>query len=486
MRVCKTLRMTCLYVIATAFLLINGNSIAATITAQDIVDQAGITNDFGVQSITIGDFTIETIESVNLSSSNAATLAIGTAEEKYSNFEGSSGLRVSFDAPVYITSLSFGLHGNSDGNLLISGFSSNPNASSTFGTPSFAGDTLTLAPNGFIASYDITLTNQVSVSSLTFTTSTTGNDGVGFLGITYEVAPPSAPTAVDDTVSTSYQTATNIFVLVNDLGTGLGIESVDSTATNASGQAKGSVAYTPGNDYVTCTPTIGFSGDLYFSYVVTNSSGSDTGLVTVAVAVDQSTVTQILADDFTGVSKTNNVATITAWDTADGVVAGTSFTALNDGGTAADYFNVRAGELDPNASVHAPNDGWDVSFGVTIDADTVGIALTSLELTSWAMNSSGITRTTTGGHAWTLSITGDGAYGTQSASGDAIYGGGSTASVVIDLSGLDSLVAGENYTFKLGVREASVGSDSTYAALDDISLAGVRTRKYADTVIIIK
>jgi hypothetical protein len=465
-------------------LLITDTSMGTTITAQDIIDEAGTTGDFGTNSITIGDFTIATIESVNLASgiNGEGTPAIGTTTDDDNQFEGASGLSVSFASPVNITSLTFGLHGTSDGNLIISGFASDPNASSTSGTPSFSVDTLTIVPAVFSHSYVITLATPVDVSSLDFTTSTTANNGIGFLGIAYDVAPPSAPTAIDDTVSTSYETATNIFVLVNDIGADLGIESVDATATNASGQVKGSVAYTPGNDFVTCTPSNGFSGDLYFSYVVTNSVGSATGLVTVAVAVDPSTVILILADDFTGVSKAGNVATITAWDTADGITVGTTLTALNDGGTAANYFDVNAGELDPNATVwdSPAGDGWNVYFSVTLDARTASIDLTILDLTSWSINDGGVHRNNSGAHTWTLTIVGDEAYGTQSASGDATYGGAKSASATIDLSGMGNLVADENYTFKLRVTKKD--GDSTYATLDNVSMSGVITIKKFGTV----
>jgi len=180
----------------------------------------------------------------------------------------------------------------------------------------------------------------------------------------------------------------------------------------------------------------------------------------------------ILADDFTGVSKSGSTATITAWDTENGVTATTSFPAVNDGGAAASYFDVQAGELDVNATVWASNDGWDVSFDVALSAGTISVDLSSLDLTSWSVNSSGVKRTNSGAHAWTLTITGDGAYGTQSASADADYGGGQSATASIDLSSLGDLVAGENYTFTLGVREAASGSSNTYATLDDFTLNG--------------
>jgi len=74
----------------------------------------------------------------------------------------------------------------------------------------------------------------------------------------------------------------------------------------------------------------------------------------------------ILADDFAGVSKAANVATV-AWDTENGVNSATTITAVNDGGGAANYFDVQTDELDVNASVWSATDGWNISFTFTLD-----------------------------------------------------------------------------------------------------------------------
>jgi len=198
------------------------------------------------------------------------------------------------------------------------------------------------------------------------------------------------------------------------------------------------------------------------------------GLTASLALVGTSDAAVILADDFAGVSKSGSNATITAWDTENGVTADTSFPATKVGGGngTGDYFDVNAGELDVDANVWETTQGWDISFDVTLSGPTLSVDLTSLDLTSWSINNSGGKRTNNGAHAWTLTITGDGAYGTQSASADAAYGGGQSATASIDLSGLGDLVAGENYTFTLGVREATSGSSNTYATLDDFTLNG--------------
>lgn len=192
----------------------------------------------------------------------------------------------------------------------------------------------------------------------------------------------------------------------------------------------------------------------------------------------------ILSDDFAGVSKSGSTATIASWDTNFGVTASTSISAVNDGGGAANYFNVQAGELDVDASVWNASDGWDISFSVTLDESTKSIELHSVVLDSNAISSSGVHRTKTGGATWTLAVTGDGAYGTQSASRVADYVGAIAASCQVDLSGLGPLIAGENYTFTVKVRYSS--GDLTYISLDSLSLSGMVNVKLNSLMFIVK
>jgi hypothetical protein len=99
------------------------------------------------------------------------------------------------------------------------------------------------------------------------------------------------PTAVDNVATTLYNTAVTIDVLANDSGRGISIGSVSSPATNGVGASVGTVVNNGGTN-VTYTPS-GFSGDAYFTYVVSNVYGSDTGLVTVAVDSPFGTVISI-------------------------------------------------------------------------------------------------------------------------------------------------------------------------------------------------
>jgi len=183
----------------------------------------------------------------------------------------------------------------------------------------------------------------------------------------------------------------------------------------------------------------------------------------------------ILADDFDGVGKAANVATV-AWDTENGVNSATTITAVNDGGGAANYFGVQDDELDVNASVWGATDGWNISFTFTLDAGTSSIDLSSFNLNANLTNNSGAYRNGSQVNDWTLSITGDGAFGTQTASNTSSHASpptGGLAGTSIDLSSFGNLVQGETYTLDLGVRQVS--GDNTYVSLDDISLSGTIT-----------
>jgi hypothetical protein len=182
----------------------------------------------------------------------------------------------------------------------------------------------------------------------------------------------------------------------------------------------------------------------------------------------------ILADDFAGVGKATNTATIASYDTQNGVTAALTFTARTgtDGTGAAANFEARANELDPDSR----NDkGWNLTSSLSLDAGTQSISLTSLNLFALAVNSSGNDRHVDSNTptTWTLSITGDGSYGTQSASVVDIFAqqpAQGTADPVIDLSSLDDLVAGENYTYRISMMRNS--GTYMFVTLDSFSLEG--------------
>jgi len=111
----------------------------------------------------------------------------------------------------------------------------------------------------------------------------------------------------------------------------------------------------------------------------------------------------------------------------------------------------------------------------SLDAGTQTISLTSLNLFALAVNSSGADRhvNTNTPTTWTLSITGDGSYGTQSASVVDVFAAQpvqGTADPVIDLSSLGDLVAGENYTYRMSMVRNS--GEIMFLTLDSFSLEG--------------
>ncbi len=185
----------------------------------------------------------------------------------------------------------------------------------------------------------------------------------------------------------------------------------------------------------------------------------------------------ILADDFTGVGKSTNVATIGSYNTQNGITASLSFTSRTgtDGtGAAANYFTnaSTAGELSPDSR----NDsGWNLTSSFSLAAGTQSIDLTSLNLFALAVNSSGGDRNVGSDTptTWTLSITGDGSYGTQSASVVDVFAqqpAQGTADPVIDLTTLGDLVAGENYSYRISMKRNS--GDYFFITLDSFSLEG--------------
>lgn len=190
----------------------------------------------------------------------------------------------------------------------------------------------------------------------------------------------------------------------------------------------------------------------------------------------QAAIIEFLSTDFVGVNKssTSNVATITAWDTETGIDGGTTFTAATVGSTdSANYFNAQSAALAADARVWFANQGWDVSFTGSLAAGTTSIDLDTLDLTSFVTSNSGTYRSTSNtDRSWTLTITGDNGYGTQSASTTTTFNQPPNAPTLstIDLSSLGDLVANENYTFTLGVRY--VNGDQTYMALDSIAFNG--------------
>ena len=88
----------------------------------------------------------------------------------------------------------------------------------------------------------------------------------------------TAPTAVDDSATTSAATAVTIDVLANDTDAGGDTLSVTSVTTPGNGTV------TLGSDgTVTYTPDANFSRSDSFDYTVSDGTYTDTGTVTITV-----------------------------------------------------------------------------------------------------------------------------------------------------------------------------------------------------------
>jgi hypothetical protein len=93
---------------------------------------------------------------------------------------------------------------------------------------------------------------------------------------------PFAPVAVDDSASTAFETAVAISVLDNDtdLNDNIDVSTVSIVSAPASGETSVSES-----GVVTFTPAAGFSGDMTFTYTVTDSTELPSNEATVTVTV---------------------------------------------------------------------------------------------------------------------------------------------------------------------------------------------------------
>lgn len=207
---------------------------------------------------------------------------------------------------------------------------------------------------------------------------------------------------------------------------------------------------------------------------------------TIALPVRGAT---ILAEDFVGVAKTTTspVATIDAWDALNGVTfSGLNFTITeaSDLGTGdaplgyEDDAGPEEASLNVDAKTWNAGDTWVVQADTfALDASTQSISLDAFDFNSFSTGNGGQFRTGTNtAIEWTFSITGDLGYDESASTTTSYIQGGSfaTTSDSIDLSGWADLVAGEAYTLSIRSR-GTTGGDSTYSALDDITLTGTIT-----------
>ena len=115
----------------------------------------------------------------------------------------------------------------------------------------------------------------------------TVNDSNGTLSneatVMINVAAPPAPVAMDDTMVITLETP-NIDVLDNDYA--MGQASLDPTSVSiVSGPTNGIAYVDPSTGEVIYSPNIGFAGNDTFSYVVSDSNGTQSNVATVALQV---------------------------------------------------------------------------------------------------------------------------------------------------------------------------------------------------------
>jgi hypothetical protein len=99
---------------------------------------------------------------------------------------------------------------------------------------------------------------------------------------------------------------------------------------------------------------------------------------TLALAATSANATIILADDFAGVGKSGNTATIGAWDTVFGISAPSNDLTFDhqSGGSASFFLVGGAGEIRVNSKMN--NGGWETSLSITVGGGDID--LTSLDL----------------------------------------------------------------------------------------------------------
>ena len=201
------------------------------------------------------------------------------------------------------------------------------------------------------------------------------NDGYGGIDtatVTINVGarPNTAPDAVNDNVSTGYETARTIAVLSNDSDADGDTLSIDSITQGSDGSVEIS-----GNRLV-YTPDDGFTGSDSFTYTISDGNGgTDTATVSVTVGARPNTAPDAVNDSVsTGYETARTIAVLSNDRDADGdTLSIDSITQGSDGSV----------EISGNRLVYTPDDGFtgSDSFTYTISdgnggSDTATVSVT--------------------------------------------------------------------------------------------------------------
>jgi|AntRauTorckE6833_2_1112554.scaffolds.fasta_scaffold29844_2 hypothetical protein len=194
-----------------------------------------------------------------------------------------------------------------------------------------------------------------------------------------------------------------------------------------------------------------------------------------ALAMVPANAAVILASDFTGVSKSGNIADSFSWDTVNGIDTPTTSLAFVDPGNsnaALSFFNVTANEIDVNENIGTGGQ-WKTSFVLNLNAGTSAINLTTLDLNVRLANGSGGDNTTGSKDGiYTVQILGSTSSNLGSASSPVIeYASVSGNAVSIDLSSFADLNQSETYTVNLSLIRDD-GNFGHHISLQDLSLSG--------------
>jgi len=195
--------------------------------------------------------------------------------------------------------------------------------------------------------------------SVTFTVSDGDLTDEGMINIFVE-AVNDAPVADDDTTSTPFETAVDIDVLDNDSDA----EGDDLTITGITGMPDGDVVIAEDGKSVTYTPSVGFSGDDSFGYILSDGTATDEAQVTVTVEA-QDELPPVANDDDAATNEDTAVAIDVLDNDTDGNDDDLSIVGFTDGD------NGSVAENDDGELVYTPDADATVTVSVAAVNDPV-------------------------------------------------------------------------------------------------------------------
>ena len=270
--------------------------------------------------------------------------------------------------------------------------------------------------------------------------------------------------AVDDSVSTTSTKKVSIPVLINDIDDGLpNALSILSVTSPGFGSA---VINGESIDYVAEAGKYGWD---QFEYTITDGVNTSTATVMVNVLVASEVSGVVLHTDFTGFTTAGTTISSFTWSSDIGEAENASVDLLLSG-SASGFNNTTAGTggsgpavgVAGNIETNAP---WETSF---IFTPSQSIAISSFEISSYAVNNSGVHQGGSQSVDWALEISSGGVDFTGNVT--AVEPGGDGQQLFnIDTSRV-ILMAATSYTFKLTVSSTETAGNNI--AFDSLTLIG--------------